>query len=94
MPPKQSWQVLRREKPSKEGMYYSVRAYDHCDQIGPLSGSPNFHILFKDNTVKLRFWNTTFAADQNFYFINHLDFGIHLMQTNWYSKIGVLLYLK
>ena len=33
MPPKQSWQVLRREKPSKEGMYYSVRAYDHCDQI-------------------------------------------------------------
>ena len=39
-----------------------------------------------------RFWNTTFAADRNFYFMNHPDFGIHLLRTNWYSKIGVLLY--
>ena len=27
-----------------------------------------------------RFWNTTFAGYRNFYFINHLDFGIHLLR--------------
>ena len=26
-------------------------------------------------TVKPRIWNTTFAVDRNFYFINHLNFG-------------------
>ena len=50
--------------------------------------------------VKPRFWNTTFAGDRNFYFINHLDFGInpdfgiHLLRTNWYSKIGVIYEVK
>ena len=34
------------------------------------------------STVKPRFWNNpqfwnTFAADRNFYYINHLDFGIY-----------------
>ena len=47
--------------------------------------------------------NIDFSADRNFYFINHLDFGInidfgmHLLRTNWYTMVfqnrGFVLFL-
>ena len=49
-------------------------------------------MLNKNDTVKPRIWNTrkwnkpriwnTFAADQNFYYINHLAYGI-LKPRKW-----------
>ena len=88
------------------------KAFDPYDYLGPQIKYCGWtYIANHYTTVKCRFWyprfwnnprfwNTTFAEDRNFYYINHLDFGvnpdfgIHLLRTNWYSKIGILLYMK
>ena len=45
-------------------------------------------------TVKPRFWNT-FTADRNFYFMNHLDFGILIPRFwNIFSKLIFPYFLK
>ena len=46
--------------------------------------------LWHKNNIK----KITQGIFQFFPQIRDPDFGIHLLQTNWYSKIGVLLYMK